>query len=166
MILSVKGAAIMWRETEGFTGAKLLKVLLADQVLCFLVYVFKFVIVGTTDTDWEGLRVMLCLIANIVGFATNFGTFFSFVLYVCGSPSLLCVLGNHLLIHLKETGGISRTQGTSCRPEISSMDFIEGHAPSGIPYPYTPIAHGSQLTISSTFSAENIESDIVAASAC
>ena len=163
MILSVKGAATMWRETEGFTGAKLLKVLLADQVLYFLVYVYRFLFVGTADTDWEGLSVMLCLIANIVGFATNFGSFFSFVLYVCGSPSLLCVLGNHLLIHLKEAGEAGRNEGTSYAPKNSSINFADGHLVSGTCYTM-------RLNVPSNCSllqlkAGSTESDVTASSA-
>lgn len=39
MIFAVSGAATIWKETEGFTGAKLLKVLMVDQILYFVMCV-------------------------------------------------------------------------------------------------------------------------------
>ena len=39
MIFALSGAVTMWKETEGLTGAKLLKVLIMDQVLYFMMYV-------------------------------------------------------------------------------------------------------------------------------
>ena len=39
MIFALQGAVTVWKETEGFTGAKLLKALILDQVLYFFMYV-------------------------------------------------------------------------------------------------------------------------------
>ena len=39
MILALSGAATTWKEQEGLTRSKLLKVLVLDQVLYFLMYV-------------------------------------------------------------------------------------------------------------------------------
>ena len=43
MILAVKGAATIWKEAEGLTGAKLLMVLVVDQIFYFLMCVWSFV---------------------------------------------------------------------------------------------------------------------------
>ena len=39
MILALSGVATTWKEQEGLTRSKLLKVLVLDQVLYFLMYV-------------------------------------------------------------------------------------------------------------------------------
>ena len=38
MIFAVRKAAIMWKETTGLTGAKLMKVLIRDQMVYFIAY--------------------------------------------------------------------------------------------------------------------------------
>lgn len=43
MVLAVKGAATMWKEAEGLTGAKLLMVLVVDQIFYFLMCACSFV---------------------------------------------------------------------------------------------------------------------------
>ena len=46
------------------------------------------------------------------------------VLKAAGDPALLCVLGSHLLIHLKEAAEKGLNGGTSYRMEaISAIDF-------------------------------------------
>ncbi|EJC97509.1 uncharacterized protein FOMMEDRAFT_163062 [Fomitiporia mediterranea MF3/22] len=48
-----------------------------------------------------------------------------------GSPSLLCVIGSHLLIHLKEAGERGMNEGTSYRLRtLSDIGFAED-APTG-----------------------------------
>lgn len=39
MAVSVRKAAIIWKETAGLTGAKLMEVLIRDQVMYFAAYV-------------------------------------------------------------------------------------------------------------------------------
>lgn len=44
-----------------------------------------------------------------------------------GSPSLLCVLGSHLLIHLREAAEEGLNEGTSYRLySVSAIDFEHG----------------------------------------
>lgn len=53
------------------------------------------------------------------------------MLNVCGTPTLICVVGNHLLIHLREAGEVGVNAGTSYRLRISAINFGEGDgAPS------------------------------------
>lgn len=50
-----------------------------------------------------------------------------YVLYVAGSPTLLCILGSHLLINLKEAGEKGYNEGTNYWPtHVSTMDFAGG----------------------------------------
>ncbi|KAH8109836.1 hypothetical protein DFH11DRAFT_1515133, partial [Phellopilus nigrolimitatus] len=46
------------------------------------------------------------------------------LLTILGSPSLLCVLGSHLLVHLKEAGERGANGGTSYRMKtMSNIEF-------------------------------------------
>ena len=67
--------------------------------------------------------VILCSIANILVTATEFNLYFAYILAYCGNPSLVCVVGNYLLIHLREAGDARRNGGTSYKPNLSSIDF-------------------------------------------
>lgn len=68
--------------------------------------------------------VTLCSAANILGNVTKFNAFFAYVLNVCGTPTLVCVVGNHLLIHLREAGDARVNEGTSYRLKtISALNF-------------------------------------------
>lgn len=78
--------------------------------------------------------MIFCSTANIIAYSTEFSSFFAYILNACGNPSLLCVLGNHLLIHLKEAAEDGRNEGTSYKPKMSSMSFAEDHAVSGTQY--------------------------------
>ena len=69
-------------------------------------------------------RVIFCCVVNIVASVAELGTLSFYILYVAGSPTLLCILGNYLLIHLKEAGEIGLNEGTSYRFDLnSSMNF-------------------------------------------
>ena len=49
------------------------------------------------------------------------------LLAVAGSPILLCVLRNHLLINLKEAGERGVNEGTNYRSRtVSDIEFAEG----------------------------------------
>ena len=58
-------------------------------------------------------------------------TFAAAILLAAGSPTLLCILGGHLLINLKEAGELGVNEGTNYRSgSISDIDFAEGEHPS------------------------------------
>ena len=40
ILVALPKAVTVWKETEGFVGAKLLRVLIVDQILYFLLYAF------------------------------------------------------------------------------------------------------------------------------
>ena len=69
---------------------------------------------------------MFCTLANVVSESATYPTNVEYVLSAAGNPALLCVLGNYLLIHLKEAAELGLNGGTSFRPKtISAMDFGE-----------------------------------------
>lgn len=76
--------------------------------------------------------MIFCSAANILGNVMKFSSFFATVLAVCGTPTLICVVGNHLLIHLREAGERGVNKGTSYRPrEFSAIDFGINHITTG-----------------------------------
>ncbi|KAH8104857.1 hypothetical protein DFH11DRAFT_1519322, partial [Phellopilus nigrolimitatus] len=104
MVLALYKAAEHWRVTAGFSQFNLVKVLIQDQAIYFIV-------------------VILCNAMEIVGvqfFIPNF--VLAGILTTLGNPCFLCVLGSHLLVHLKEVG--ERGGGTSYRMKtISDVEF-------------------------------------------
>ena len=71
---------------------------------------------------------MFVNIANIVAFTAHLSSLSAYILNAFGSPSLLCVLGNHMLIHLREAAEVDEDEGAT---KMTSMKFIEGHEASG-----------------------------------
>ncbi|EJD04960.1 uncharacterized protein FOMMEDRAFT_154110 [Fomitiporia mediterranea MF3/22] len=71
--------------------------------------------------------------------------FVSYLLNAAGSPALLCVLGSHLLINLKEAGEMGVNEGTNYRSRVvSNIEFtkcrgleIQGQERHGEPSPDT-----------------------------
>ncbi|KAH8109188.1 hypothetical protein DFH11DRAFT_1515907, partial [Phellopilus nigrolimitatus] len=106
MVLALYKAAEHWRETAGFSQFTLVKVLIQDQAIYFIMVIFCSVM--------EIMAIQL-FIPNAV---------LADLLTTLGSPSLLCVLGSHLLVHLKEAGERGANGGTSYRMKtMSNIDF-------------------------------------------
>ena len=60
------------------------------------------------------------------------------ILSAAGSPTLLSILGGHLLINLKEAGEMGANGGTNYRlSRISDIDFADGWFPSILSYSTT-----------------------------
>ncbi|KAH8109349.1 hypothetical protein DFH11DRAFT_944844 [Phellopilus nigrolimitatus] len=106
MVLAIYKAAQHWRESVGFSQSNLLTVLIQDQAIYFTL-------------------VITCSVMRIVAeqfYITNI--LLSYLMSALGNPSLLCVLGSHLLVHLKEAGERRANGGTSYRmTTMSSMRF-------------------------------------------
>ena len=72
--------------------------------------------------------VIFCCVLQIVEasiFIDN--SFVANILGAAGSPTLLCILGGHLLINLKEAGELGVNEGTNYRSNsVSDIDFAEG----------------------------------------
>ena len=65
--------------------------------------------------------------ADLLTYTVALSTFLQNILIALGSPLLLCVLGNHLLIHLREAADEGRNEGTSYRTKSSSaIEFEQG----------------------------------------
>ncbi|KAH8104859.1 hypothetical protein DFH11DRAFT_1519343, partial [Phellopilus nigrolimitatus] len=102
LTLALYKAAEHWRETAGFSQFTLVKVLIQDQAIYFIMVIFCSVM--------EILANQLS-ITNVL---------LAYLLSILGSPSLLCVLGSHLLVHLKEAGERGANGGTSYRMKTMS----------------------------------------------
>ncbi|KAH8109224.1 hypothetical protein DFH11DRAFT_1861733 [Phellopilus nigrolimitatus] len=99
-------AAEHWRETAGFSQFTLVKVLIQDQAIYFIMVIF----VSVMEIMSNQLFITNVLLANLLG--------------VLGSPSFLCVLGSHLLVHLKEAGERGANGGTSYKMKtMSNIEF-------------------------------------------
>ncbi|KAH8104861.1 hypothetical protein DFH11DRAFT_1760243 [Phellopilus nigrolimitatus] len=106
MVLALYKAAKNWRETAGFSQFTLVKVLIQDQAIYFIMVIF----VSVMEIMANQLFITNVLLSDLLG--------------ILGSPSLLCVLGSHLLVHLKEAGERSANGGTSDRMKtMSSIAF-------------------------------------------
>ncbi|KAH8106566.1 hypothetical protein DFH11DRAFT_1863533 [Phellopilus nigrolimitatus] len=102
MILALYKAAEHWRETAGFSQFTLVKVLIQDQAIYFIMVIF-------------------CSVMQIISFQLYIpNVLLADLLTILGNPSLLCVLGSHLLVHLKEAGERGANGGTSYRMKIMS----------------------------------------------
>ncbi|KAH8109358.1 hypothetical protein DFH11DRAFT_944898 [Phellopilus nigrolimitatus] len=106
MVLALYKAVQHWRELAAFSQFNLLTVLIRDQAIYFALVIY-------------------CSVVGIVAVQLfNPNTFLSILLTALGSPSLLSVLGSHLLVHLKEAGERRANGGTSYRmTTMSSMRF-------------------------------------------
>ncbi|KAH8112195.1 hypothetical protein DFH11DRAFT_1745102 [Phellopilus nigrolimitatus] len=102
MVLALYKAAQHWRETGGFSQYTLVRVLIQDQAIYFIMVIFC--------TVMKIMSIEL-IIPNVL---------LADLLDVLGNPSLLCVLGSHLLVHLKEAGERGANGGTSYRMKTMS----------------------------------------------
>ncbi|KAH8104868.1 hypothetical protein DFH11DRAFT_1519336 [Phellopilus nigrolimitatus] len=106
MVLALYKAAEHWRETGGFSQFPLFQVLIQDQAIYFIMVIF----VSVMDIMANQLFIPNALLARL--------------LTILGNTSLLCVLGSHLLVHLKEAGERGVNGGTSYRMKtMSSIRF-------------------------------------------
>ncbi|KAH8112184.1 hypothetical protein DFH11DRAFT_1858210 [Phellopilus nigrolimitatus] len=102
MVLALYKAAEHWRETAGFSQFTLGKVLIQDQAIYFIMVIFCSVMQIVSDQLYIP-NALLAVLLNVLG-----------------SQSLLCVLGSHLLVHLKEAGERGANGGTSYRMKTMS----------------------------------------------
>ncbi|KAL5500826.1 hypothetical protein ACEPAH_9213 [Sanghuangporus vaninii] len=111
MILALYKAAGYWKMSAGFEGFALVKVLIQDQILYFILAIG-------------------CSVLNILQFKLRFSNlFWANTLNALGSPSCLCVVGSRMLINLKEAGERGQNEGTSYRITSNEMSEIDFAAP-------------------------------------
>ncbi|KAH8108383.1 hypothetical protein DFH11DRAFT_1516989 [Phellopilus nigrolimitatus] len=106
MALALYKAAEIWRISAGFHGFSLVRVLVQDQALYFIM-------------------IIACGAAKIISFQPISSTFIvANLLNTIGSASFFCVLGSRLLVHLKEAGERGVNGGTSYRATtMGDMEF-------------------------------------------
>ena len=126
MALAVYKATIIWKEEEKIKGLNLVKVLTQDQVLYFIVYEACFVRHLAVLIKHEP-RVIFCAVASVMAYTVDLSQDLRNLFNTLGNPSLLCVLGSHLLIHLREAAEEGRNEGTSYRSKsLSMINFEQG----------------------------------------
>lgn len=72
-------------------------------------------------------RAIFFAVMNLVTYSADLSQLLLNIIAVLGNPSLLCVLGSHLLIHLREADDEGRSYGSK---SLSSIDFEQGAKPS------------------------------------
>ncbi|EJC99041.1 uncharacterized protein FOMMEDRAFT_161261 [Fomitiporia mediterranea MF3/22] len=107
MILAIYKATDYWKLTAGLQGLALVKVLILDQFIYFLLAVAccTFNVIETR------IKIPNAYLAAVIG--------------DLGSPSLLCLLGSRLLVHLKEAAEQGHNEGTSYRMRSELTSDIE-----------------------------------------
>ncbi|OCB87161.1 hypothetical protein A7U60_g5676 [Sanghuangporus baumii] len=110
MIFALYKAAEYWRVSAGFKGFTLVKVLIKDQVLYFML-------------------IILCSMFAILGFKLVIpNVILADILSSLGNPSFLSLLGSRMLINLKEAGERGQNEGTNYKipsMTLSDIDFAE-----------------------------------------
>ncbi|EJC99532.1 uncharacterized protein FOMMEDRAFT_160599 [Fomitiporia mediterranea MF3/22] len=110
MLLALYRAAEYWKMSSGFRGFKLVKVLIRDQIIYFLL-------------------AIMCCVFNILNFKVPVNNdVLEMFLQQAGNPSFLCILGSRLLFNLKEAGKLGVNEGTNYR--TTSMSTIEFDQPA------------------------------------
>ncbi|THH03280.1 hypothetical protein EW145_g6381 [Phellinidium pouzarii] len=105
MTMALYKAAEFWKLAAGIKGLTLVGVLLQDQVMYFFIALF-------------------CSVIQIIANTTLLSAFLSVAFSVIGNPSVLCVLGSRILVHLKEAGERGAHGGTSYTLRtVSEMEF-------------------------------------------
>ncbi|KAI5119213.1 hypothetical protein M0805_007724 [Coniferiporia weirii] len=110
MVLALYKAAHFWRESGGFGGANLVKVLIQDQALYFVL-------------------VMVCCGANIINILVdpNYSSnaAINIVQAVLMIPTIPCIIGCRLMVHLKEASERGENGGMSYRIQrsVSEIQF-------------------------------------------
>ncbi|KAI5117640.1 hypothetical protein M0805_008446 [Coniferiporia weirii] len=105
MALALYKAAEHWRVSGNFSGFNLVKILVQDQAIYFLMVIFSCV-------------------GKIIGGVIPLDSSMSVILGALSGPFILCVLGSRLLVHLKEAGEKGLNGGTSYRARtMSDIEF-------------------------------------------
>ncbi|KAI5119221.1 hypothetical protein M0805_007732 [Coniferiporia weirii] len=109
MILALYKAASLWRESAGFEGIGLAKVLIYDQAIYFVI-------------------VMMCGIGNITFSIADLGSptaAVNIVEQIVSSTTIPCIIGCRLLVHLNEAAERGSNGGTSYKVQtVSDMQFV------------------------------------------
>ena len=72
MVCALLGALTLWKETEGFTGAALVKVLIQDQILYFLMYVYSLYHSGDTIIHSSYVTsAIICSISKLISYSAT-----------------------------------------------------------------------------------------------
>ena len=126
MMLALYKATEYWRAESGFHGFKLVRIVIADQVLYFT----ACVAIGKASTSLTHLsyRALACSLFSILQFVKIDNEVLSNVFEGLGSPTLLCILGSHMMFNLKEAGERGLNVGTNLKSialtTMTEMQFV------------------------------------------
>ncbi|EJD07103.1 uncharacterized protein FOMMEDRAFT_152461 [Fomitiporia mediterranea MF3/22] len=111
LCLALFKAAEYWRISSNFKGFHLVRVLVEDQVIYY------------------GFVIFCCILRITANQTKNVNSIVVYILDSIENPTLLCILGNRLLINLKEAGEFGQNEGTNYwlrTAGTSDIEFAEG----------------------------------------
>lgn len=124
MVIALYKAAEYWRLSAGFKGFTLVKVLIKDQVLYFMLQVMSHGFPSSYIHPFHS--VILCSMFAILGFRLTIpNIILADILSSLGNPSFLSLLGSRMLVNLKEAGERGQNEGTNYRPPTITMSDID-----------------------------------------
>jgi len=105
-VLALYKARQFWKESAGFKGLNLVKILIRDQAFYFL-------------------AVIVFCVANILPEQVNSNSVFGDIFAAIGNPGVLSLVGSRLLLNMKEAGEKGLNQGIShsLQSISSNIDF-------------------------------------------
>ncbi|OCB87160.1 hypothetical protein A7U60_g5675 [Sanghuangporus baumii] len=110
MALALYKATEYWRISAGFKGFTLVKVLIQDQIIYFILVIASCAL-NITNFNLQSSNVFISNVVNELG-----------------NPAYLSILGSRMLFNLKEAGERVVNMGTSFRvvsETLSDMDFAQ-----------------------------------------
>ena len=133
MSLALYKATTLWKAQPGMNTTRLIKVLVRDQVIYFLAYVFLPKKCSAGSVNPVMLSVILISALEIMEkFNAGSSALFAHILVVLTNPPLLSVLGARLLFNMKEAGAKGLNEGTSCGSKSTISDIEFGAPPEAV----------------------------------
>lgn len=125
MVLALYKAKQLWVESGGFTGLKLVKILIRDQVIYFAGY--AFLQIGSICCANGNFSVVLITSFKILEF--NIQPIIPDLIFTTlGNTNLLSIFGSRMLFNMKEAGDRGVNAGMSLAFPTLQIDFAAARA--------------------------------------
>lgn len=125
MFLALWKTAKLWKENIGAVGLDLVKVLVRDQAIYFIVCVSICIQLSFSSRPVLH-RLLFIGIFQAVSNAFNINTDLFLASNILGNPNMLSIPGSRLLLNMRQAGERGLNAGTSCPTStLSRIDFIE-----------------------------------------
>ncbi|EJD00664.1 uncharacterized protein FOMMEDRAFT_159430 [Fomitiporia mediterranea MF3/22] len=115
LCLALFKAAEYWRISAGFKGFHLVRALVEDQAFYY------------------GFVIFVCVLQIVSRDLHDVAPFIATFLSLAGKPTLLPIIGSHILISMKEAGERGANKGTSLQLSDMSDIVIAEDAPTELP---------------------------------